>query len=86
MKTRQETKAKSEGLELTERQVEDFTKLAELQKDGEANGKERKDITDAYRAFVAENHDALSAEGGVRVGNLRVWIEVTRAIHAEIVG
>ena len=63
MKTKQETKAKSEGLELTERQVEDFTRLAQLQKDGAANIKDR-----------------------VRVGNLRVWIEVTRAIHAEIVG
>ena len=82
MKTKQETKAKSEGLELTERQVEDFTRLAQLQKDGAANIKDRRLITDAYKAF----HDALSAEGGVRVGNLRVWIEVTRAIHAEIVG
>ena len=86
MKTKQETKAKPEGLELTERQVEDFTRLAQLQKDGAANIKDRRLITDAYKAFAAENHDALSAEGGVRVGNLRVWIEVTRAIHAEIVG
>ena len=57
-----------------------------VQKDGAANIKDRRLITDAYKAFAAENHDALSAEGGVRVGNLRVWIEVTRAIHAEIVG
>ena len=85
MKTKQETKAKPE-LELTEQQIADFTKLAELQKDGTANSRDRKLITDAYKAFAAENHDALSAEGGVRVGNLRVWIEVTRAIHAEIVG
>ena len=91
MKTKQETKTKQEqaekpALELTERQIEDFTKLAQLQKDGAANIKDRRLITDAYKAFAAENHDALSAEGGVRVGNLRVWIEVTRAIHAEIVG
>ena len=91
MKTKQETKTKQEqaekpALALTERQVEDFTKLAQLQKDGAANIKDRRLITDAYKAFAAENHDALSAEGGVRVGNLRVWIEVTRAIHAEIVG
>ena len=85
MKTKQETKAKPE-LELTEQQIADFTKLAELQKAGSTNSKARKLITDAYKAFAAENHDALSAEGGVRVGNLRVWIEVTRAIHAEIVG
>ena len=89
MKTKQKTKqeqAEKPALALTERQVEDFTKLAQLQKDGAANIKDRRLITDAYKAFAAENHDALSAEGGVRVGNLRVWIEVTRAIHAEIVG
>jgi hypothetical protein len=91
MKVKQETKTKQEqaekpALTLTERQVEDFTRLAQLQKDGAANIKDRRLITDAYKAFAAENHDALSAEGGVRVGNLRVWIEVTRAIHAEIVG
>jgi hypothetical protein len=35
MEKKNETKAKSKELKLTERQVEDFTKLAELQKDGE---------------------------------------------------
>ena len=86
METKKEKTGKPKELKLTEQQIADFTKLAELQKDGEANGSSRKLITDAYKAFAAENHDALSAEGGVRVGNLRVWIEVTRAIHAEIVG
>ena len=86
MKTKQETKEKACGLTLTERQVEDFTRLAQLQKDGAANIKDRRLITDAYRAFAAENEEALSAEGGVRAGRLKVWIEVTRAIHAEIVG
>ena len=86
MEKKNETKAKSKELTLTEQQIADFTRLAELQKDIAADGKARKLITDAYKAFAAENHDALSAEGGVRVGNLRVWIEVTRAIHAEIVG
>ena len=85
MKPKQDTKDRSKELKLTERQVEDFTKLAELQKDGEANGKERKDITDAYRAFVAENHDALAAKGGVRAGKLKVWIEVKRTLRGEIV-
>ena len=80
-----ETKGKSGGLTLTERQVEDFTKLAQLQKDGEANGSSRKLITDAYKAFMVENHDALSAEGGVRAGKLKVWIEVKRTLRAEIV-
>ena len=85
MKTRQETKAKSEGLKLTEQQVADFTRLAALQKDGEANGKDRKDITDAYRAFMVDNHDALTAKGGVRAGKLKVWIEVKRTLRAEMV-
>ena len=91
MKAKQEKKTNQEqaekpALELTEQQIADFTRLAELQKAGDDNSSSRKLITDAYKAFAAENHDALSAEGGVRVGNLRVWIEVTRAIHAEIVG
>ena len=80
-----ETKEKACGLTLTERQIEDFTRLAQLQKDGAANIKDRRLITDAYRAFAAENEEALSAEGGVRAGRLKVWIEVTRAIHAAIV-
>ena len=85
MKTNQENKAKPAALKLTERQVADFTKLAELQKEGDANGKDRKLITDAYRAFAVENHDALASDGGVRAGKLKVWIEVKRTLHAEIV-
>ena len=46
MKTKRETKTKLEpsekgGLVLTEQQIADFTKLAECQKDADANGKER---------------------------------------------
>ena len=85
LKPKSETKEKACGLTLTERQIEDFTRLAQLQKDGAANIKDRRLITDAYRAFAAENEEALSAEGGVRAGRLKVWIEVTRAIHAAIV-
>ena len=84
MKTKQETAAKP-GLELTEQQIADFTKLAECQKDADANGKERKLITDAYKAFVIKNQDALTAEGGVRSGKLKVWVELKRTLHAEIV-
>ena len=90
MKAKQETKTKQEqaekpALELTEQQIADFTKLAELQKDGEANSGNRKLITDAYKAFMVENHDALAAKSGVRAGKLKVWIEVKRTLRAEIV-
>ena len=85
MKSKTETRERSGGLKLTERQIADFTKLAELQKEGDANGKDRKLITDAYRAFAVENHDALAAESGVRAGKLKVWIEVKRTLRAEIV-
>ena len=88
MKAKQETKqeqAEKPGLELTEQQIADFTKLAEYQKDADTNGKERKLITDAYKAFVIKNQDALSAEGGVRSGKLKVWVELKRTLHAEIV-
>ena len=57
----------------------------EYQKDADANGKERKLITDAYKAFVVKNQDALTAEGGVRSGKLKVWVELKRTLHAEIV-
>ena len=90
MKTKQETKTKQEQaekpeLELTEQQIADFTKLAELQKDIAADGKARKLITDAYKAFAIKNQHALAAEGGVRAGKLKVWVEVKRELHAEIV-
>ena len=90
MKTKQETKTKQEqpekpALELTEQQIADFTRLAECQKDADTNGKERKLITDAYKAFVVRNQDALTAEGGVRAGKLKVWLELKRTLHAVIV-
>ena len=85
MKPKQDTKDRSKELKLTEQQIADFTKLAELQKDGEANGSSRKLITDAYKAFVIQNQDALTAEGGVRSGKLKVWVELKRTLHAEIV-
>ena len=92
MKTKQETKTKQEqaekpALELTEQQIADFTKLAELQKTGSDNSKKRKDITDAYRAFAKDNQDALAADkgGGVRAGKLKVWVEIKRELHAEII-
>ena len=92
MKAKQETKTKQEQaakpeLELTEQQIADFTKLAELQRAGDGNSSARKDITDAYRPFMKANQDALCADkgGGVRVGNLKVWIAVKRELHAEIV-
>ena len=90
MKAKQETKTKQEqaekpALALTEQQIADFTRLAELQKAGDDNSSSRKLITDAYKAFAAENQDALSARGGIRAGKLKVWIEVKRTLRAEIV-
>ena len=84
MKGKQETKAKPE-LELTEQQIADFTKLAELQKDGTANSRDRKLITDAYKAFAKDNQDALATESGVRAGKLKVWVEVKYELHAAII-
>ena len=90
MKAKQETKTKQEqaekpALALTEQQIADFTKLAQLQKDGAANIKDRRLITDAYRAFAEENQSALTADGGVRAGKLKVWVELKREIHAVVV-
>ena len=72
-------------LKLTEQQIADFTRLAELQKDGDANSSSRKLITDAYKAFAIDNQDALASKRGVRAGKLKVWIEVKRTLHAAII-
>jgi len=85
METKKEKTGKAKELKLTEQQIADFTKLAALQKDGSANSKARKRITDAYRAFAEANQGALAAESGVRAGKLKVWIEVKRELRAEIV-
>ena len=91
MKAKQETKTKQEqaekpALTLTEQQIADFTRLAELQKAGDDNSSSRKLITDAYKAFAKDNHAALDAErGGVRAGKLKVWIEIKRELHATII-
>ena len=90
MKAKQETKTKQEqaekpSLELTEQQIADFTRLAELQKAGDDNSSSRKLITDAYKAFVIDNQAALASKRGVRAGKLKVWIEVKRELHAMIV-
>ena len=79
MEKKNETKAKQEpsampGLELTEQQIADFTRLAELQKGIATDGKARKRITDAYRAFMEDNQAALATESGVRAGKLKVWV------------
>ena len=90
MKTKQEKKTNQEqaekpALALTEQQIADFTRLAELQKAGDDNSSSRKLITDAYKAFAIDNQDALASKRGVRAGKLKVWIEVKRELHAEIV-
>ena len=81
---KQESNEKQEELKLTDRQIEDFTRLAQLQKTDSANGKERRLITDAYKAFASENEKVLATEAGVRAGKLKVWVEIKRTLHAAI--
>ena len=81
---KQESSEKQEELKLTDRQIEDFTRLAQLQKTDSANGKERRLITDAYKAFASENEKVLATEAGVRAGKLKVWVEIKRTLHAAI--
>ena len=47
MEKKNEAKAKSKELKLTEREVEDVRRLAQLQKDGAGNIKGRRRRTDA---------------------------------------
>ena len=73
------------AIALTDEMIADFTKLAVCMDSHEESGKDCKEIKDKYRTFVRENEAALRARHGVRVGNLRIWVEVKHVFHAEIV-
>ena len=72
------------GIEFTPKMIEDLTKIAQI----EASNKKEKQTADKlkglYKLFLEENEAALRGDW-VRVGNLRVKLEVSRTLKIEIV-
>ena len=70
---------------LTDEMIADFTRLAACIESHDESGKECKGIKDKYKMFIKDNEAALRSKHGVRVGNLRIWVEIKRMLNAEIV-
>ena len=72
------------GIEFTPKMIEDLTKIAESEKSAKEDKKKADNLKGTYKLFLEENEVALRGDW-VRVGNLRVRLEVSRALKIEIV-
>ena len=72
------------GIEFTPKMIEDLTKIAEIEASTKKDKKTADNIKSMYKLFIEENEAALRGDW-VRVGNLRVRLEVSRALTIEIV-
>ena len=72
------------GIEFTPKMIEDLTKIAEIEASTKKDKKTADNIKSMYKLFIEENEAALRGDW-VRVGNLRVKLEVSRALKIEIV-
>ena len=72
------------GIEFTPKMIEDLTKIAESEKSAKEDKKKADNLKGTYKLFLEENEAALRGDW-VRVGNLRVRLEVSRALKIEIV-
>ena len=72
------------GIEFTPKMIEDLTKIAEIEASTKKDKKTADSIKSMYKLFIEENEAALRGDW-VRVGNLRVRLEVSRALKIEIV-
>ena len=73
------------GVEFTPKMIEDLTKIAEHQDTITDSNKTCKELKDKYKLFFEENEAAFRTKSGIRVGNLRVRLEVSRTLKIEIV-
>ena len=73
------------GIEFTPKMIEDLTKIAEHQDTITDSNKTCKELKDKYKLFFEENEAAFRTKSGIRVGNLRVRLEVSRTLKIEIV-
>ena len=72
------------GIEFTPKMIEDLTKIAEIEASTKKDKKTADNIKSMYKLFIKENEAALR-ENWIRVGNLRVKLEVTRSLKVEVV-
>ena len=72
------------GIEFTPKMIEDLTKVATLESSVKGDKKAADNIKSMYKLFIEENEAALRGDW-VRVGNLRVRLEVSRSLKIEIV-
>ena len=72
------------GVEFTPKMIADLTALANLETEMKEDKKNTDKLKDVYKPFFEANEAALR-DGWVRVGNLRVKLEVSRSLKVEIV-
>ena len=72
------------GIEFTPKMIEDLTKIAEIEASTKKDRKTADNLKGTYKLFLEENEAALRGDW-VRVGNLRVRLEVSRTLKIEIV-
>lgn len=72
------------GIEFTPKMIEDLTKIAEIEASTKKDKKTADNIKSMYKLFIEENEAALRGDW-VRVGNLRVRLEISRKLKIEIV-
>ena len=72
------------GIEFTPKMIEDLTEIAESEKSAKEDKKKADNLKGTYKLFLEENEAALRGDW-VRVGNLRVKLEVSRTLKIEIV-
>ena len=72
------------GVEFTPKMIADLTQLANLETEMKEDKKNTEKLKGVYRPFFEANEAALR-DGWVRVGNLRVKLEVSRSLKVEIV-
>ena len=72
------------GIEFTPKMIEDLTKIATLESSAKGDKKAADNIKSMYKLFIEENEAALRGDW-VRVGNLRVKLEVSRTLKIEII-
>ena len=72
------------GIEFTPKMIEDLTKIAQIEASTKNEKKTADKLKGLYKLFIEENEAALR-DDWVRVGNLRVRLEVSRTLKIEIV-
>ena len=72
------------GIEFTPKMIEDLMKIAQIEASTKNEKKTADKLKGLYKLFLEENEAALRGDW-VRVGNLRVKLEVSRTLKIEIV-